>query len=128
MGGWGLKNILLFSKDLAAKGWWRLLKTESLWTQVVTQKYLALDSVEDLVRAPEKSRVGGSVIWEAVVNSFSMIESNLAWNIGDGRRLRIGEDPWIGSAHRHLLPKWMVAALRERGIIFLSELESPRDR
>ena len=42
-----------------------------------------------------------------------MIESNLAWNIGDGRRLTIEEDPWIGSAHRHLLPERMVPALRE---------------
>jgi hypothetical protein len=30
LGGWGLKNIFLFSKSLAAKGGWRFLKTESL--------------------------------------------------------------------------------------------------
>lgn len=41
MGGWGLKNIFHFSKALAAKGGWRLIKTSSLWTQVLSQKYLA---------------------------------------------------------------------------------------
>jgi hypothetical protein len=40
LGGWGLKNIFLFAKSLAAKLVWRLLSTENLWTQVVTQKYI----------------------------------------------------------------------------------------
>jgi len=36
---------------------------------------------------------GGSVIWKAVVSSFPVIRENLVWDIGDGRKLRIGEDP-----------------------------------
>ena len=30
--GWGLKNIFLFVKALDAKGGWRLLSTDTLWT------------------------------------------------------------------------------------------------
>jgi hypothetical protein len=33
LGGWGLKNIFLFSKALAAKGGWRILNSTSLWTK-----------------------------------------------------------------------------------------------
>jgi hypothetical protein len=40
LGGWGLKNIFLFSKALVAKSTWRLISTSSLWTSVVTQKYI----------------------------------------------------------------------------------------
>ena len=36
--GRGLKNIFVFSKALAAKGGWRLLKADSLWTWVGVQK------------------------------------------------------------------------------------------
>ena len=35
LGGWGLKNIFLFSKSLAAKSVWRLISTKKLWTKVV---------------------------------------------------------------------------------------------
>ena len=68
---------------------------------------------------------GGLDDWKDVVNSFPEIESILAWNIRDGRRLIIGEEPWIGSAHRHLLSERTVVALRERGIIFMSQLANP---
>ena len=35
LGGWGLKDIFLFSKALAAKGGWRLVHSNSLWTRVI---------------------------------------------------------------------------------------------
>ena len=47
LGDWVLKNIFLFAKDLVAKGGWRLINSEILWTQVMIQKYLAPKSVED---------------------------------------------------------------------------------
>ena len=31
LGGWGLKNIFLFAKVLAAKGGWIILKIGILW-------------------------------------------------------------------------------------------------
>lgn len=92
---------------------------------MVTHKYIAPDLVEDWVRNLGKSHVGGSVIWKAVVTSFPVIETNLAWNIGDGRRLRVEEDPWVGCVGRHLLSSQTVAALRARGINFLSQLAEP---
>ena len=55
LGGWGLKNVLLFAKSLAAKGGWRLLKLESIWTQAMIQEYLAPAMVEYWIRNPRKS-------------------------------------------------------------------------
>jgi hypothetical protein len=54
LGGWGLKNIFLFSKALVTKSNWRLITSESLWTKVVTQKYIHPDSVEEWIRHPTK--------------------------------------------------------------------------
>ena len=73
MGGWGLKNIFLFSKALAAKGGWHLVHAENLWTRVVVEKYIALDSVEDWIRKNNKVHMGGSVIWKMVVKTFDVI-------------------------------------------------------
>jgi len=126
LGGWGLKNIFLFSKALAAKGGWRLLKTNSLWTRVIKQKYLPEENIEDWVRNPRKSHQGGSLIWKAVIKSFHLIENKLAWNVGNGHRLLIGRDPWVGCTLEHVLPGFVIDALRRRGIVTLNQLAVPR--
>ena len=60
------------------------MKTESLWTLVIVQKYIAPFSVEDWIRNLVKSHSGGSIIWKVVVKSFAVIESSLAWKVGNG--------------------------------------------
>ena len=45
--------------------------------------------------------------------------------MGNGRKLRVGEDPWMGSSLQHLLPRCTVEALRQQGITFLSHLADP---
>ena len=124
LGGWGLKNIFLFAKYLAAKGGWRLLKTVSLWTKVIIQKYIAPDSIENWIRSPRKTHTGGSVIWKAVVLSFGVIESNLAWKVGNGRKLRVGEEPWVAFSQQHRLSGHTVEALKQRGLVYLSQFAS----
>ena len=99
LGGWGLKDIFLFSKALAAKGGCRLVKTSSLWTRVIKQKYIPSESLLDWIIKPRKTHSGGSVIWKAIVKSFSLIENNLAWDVGNGESVLIGRDPWLGSTH-----------------------------
>jgi len=125
MGGWGLKNIFLFSKALVAKGGWRLIKTTSLWTRVLSHKYMALDSIEDWVRNPEKSHKGGSVIWKAVVSAFQVVENYLVWKFGNGRKLRIGEDPWSGCDSQHLIYEHLIMELRLKGYYTLHHLVDP---
>ena len=49
--------------------------------------------MEDWIRRMIKSHTSGSIIWKAVVKSFDVIEDSLAWNIGNGRKMRVGEDP-----------------------------------
>jgi len=126
LGGWGLKNIFLFAQALAAKGGWRMLKTDSLWTRVIKRKYLALGSILDWVRNPRKSHRGGSVIWKGLVMAFPLIETNLAWAVGNGENLQVGKDPWMASGLHHILPNNVIQALRQRGIIYLSQLSMPR--
>ena len=47
LGGWGLKNHFLFAKALAAKVGWRLISTQSLWTEVIIHKYILLPPILD---------------------------------------------------------------------------------
>jgi len=43
------------------------------------------------------------MIWKAVVNSFHILDSNMAWNVSSGRRLKVGEDPWMGNDQQQIL-------------------------
>lgn len=66
------------------------------------------------------------MIWKVVVKSFHLVESNLAWSVGNGEKLKIGKDPWMGSTQQHLLPDHIINSLGQRGIVTLNQLENPR--
>ena len=125
LGGWGLKNIFLFAKSLVATGGWRILKTENLWSHVMIQKYISPYSIEEWIQIPMKSHAGGSIFWKVVVKSFDVIEDSLAWMIRNGRKLRVGGDPWISCIKQHKLQDDSVLALRQIGIFYLNQLTAP---
>jgi hypothetical protein len=125
LGGWGLKNIFLFSKALAAKACWRLISDTSLWTLVIAQKYISPDSIEDWIRSPLKASTNGSIIWKAMISSFPVVGDSLAWKVGKGNHLRIGTDPWPGSGNSHILSEDLIEQLHKQGIFYLSHLANP---
>ena len=88
-------------------------------------KYIAPDSIIDWIRNPVKIHRGGSVIWKAVIKSFVVIGENLVWKVGDGKRVSVGEDPWLGCNGGYRLSEPLVASLRQCGITFLYQLASP---
>jgi len=61
-GGWGLKNIFIFSKALVAKTFWILITTDILWTQVVTHKYIKPGSAGEWIRRTNKKNPNCSII------------------------------------------------------------------
>jgi hypothetical protein len=93
MGGWGLKYFHQFAKALAAKCAWRLSLGKVLWSKVVSQKYIELDTVDYWIIRPTKSFNNVSIIWNDVVLSFRLIGRWLEWRVGKETRVRLGEDP-----------------------------------
>ena len=95
LGGWGLKNTFLFAKALAAKVGWRLISTQSLWTEFIIQKYITPTPLLDWIRdMGNTSLPNGSIIWKALCKSLPLILEGIVWKIGDGTKVRIGVDPW----------------------------------
>ena len=66
------------------------------------------------------------MIWKAIVKSFHLIERNLAWDVGNGEKVLIGRDSWLGSTHQHILPNDVVEALGRNGFTTLNHLADPR--
>jgi hypothetical protein len=73
IGGWGLKNPFLFSKALATKNVWRLIQGTCLWVQVVRDKYIAPNTVEDWIRKSLKQQNNASIIWKVVIYAFHLV-------------------------------------------------------
>jgi hypothetical protein len=114
-GGWGLKNIFLFSKALVAKNVWRLIQGSGLWAQVIKDKYISPESIEEWVRKPIRHSHNASIIWKVVVMAFPLIGNWLVWKIGRGNKVQIGLDPWIGSNDAYRLPHHLVMDLKSQG-------------
>ena len=125
MEGHGLKNVHIFSTALAEKFGWRLLSTTSLWTEVITKKYIALDSLIEWVRRPQKSHKGGSIFWKAILKSLHLIEDHLAWKVGNGHSVEIALDPWPGSGQQHILPQEIKECLADWGLLHLHKVADP---
>ena len=57
---------------------------------------------------------------------FSIIESSLSWDVGNGEKVQVGRDPWLGSEQQHVLPDEVINALALRGITTLNQLADQR--
>eukprot|EP00253_Pinus_taeda_P008243 PITA_08243 len=100
-GGWGIKNLDFFAKALAAKLGWRLLTTESLWTQVAQAKYTKPMHLMDWLRLQHIPGRNTSNIWKAVLQSLPLLRDGITWRIKEGNSVRIGVDPWVGCGNSH---------------------------
>jgi hypothetical protein len=74
------------------KSLWRMTQGSSLWCRVMQSKYFPSKSIEEWIKEPRKS-TKESIVWKALVRAFPMVGKCLAWKIGNGRSVRLGEDP-----------------------------------
>ena len=128
-GGWGIKNLNLFCKALAAKSLWRLVENlDTLWGRIMREKYCPNASIEEWFHQPTKTHKGGSLCWKAFVEAFPLVGNWVTWQVGDGRRIRIVQDPWVGSGDNFRLPITLFSQLKEKEISTLVDARSYTDR
>jgi mannosylglycoprotein endo-beta-mannosidase len=112
MGGWGLKNLHLFSRALAGKILWHLTQRNSLWEHVTCSKYMSYLSIVNWFKYPAKFSKG-SLVWKVLVENFPLVGDFVVWKIGDERQVRLREDPWLGAGNLFRLSKPLLLHLRE---------------
>jgi len=107
---WGINNIYTFGKALAAKKLWRCLMVPQLWHEVIVNKYLKKKFVAAWLGQGSKKWTGGSNIWRALTSSLNILNEWLVWKPGDGRDVKIGFDPMVGSHN--------LISINSQGILF----------
>jgi hypothetical protein len=56
-------------------------------------KYIPGMSMDELYRMPRTTSKNGSIVWKALVATFPQDGNWTIWKIGNGSKVRIGEDP-----------------------------------
>lgn len=88
----GFKNLDGMNKSLLIKvGWGSISSPSSLWTQVLTPKY----GVNLSTLPTELPGRHGSHLWRSLKKVWTDILSGVAWNIGDGTKVRFWLDLWM---------------------------------
>jgi len=113
--GWGVKNVLFLTKILAAKILWILIHNKSLWGEFISKKYFASQSLEDWIKNPKKLKTLGSIGWSAMMDAYHLIGDFLCWKIGNGSKVRIGEDPWISGGGGFKLSNGLIEDIHLKG-------------
>jgi hypothetical protein len=122
LGKWGIKNIYRFCISLATKFLWRLIHKNLLWGRVMASKYIPC---MEWIILPGKSSLNGSNCWKEMVKYFPLIGYQLVWNVGNGKSIRNGEDPWINSGEGYKVVEGLVNFLHYSGIYsFQSETQT----
>lgn len=104
----------MFSKALIARNVWCLIHGEGLWAQVIRDKYIVVDIVEEWVKNIIKILQYASIIWKTIITTFPLVGNWLVWHVGKGDKVQIGLDPWIGSGGLHRLPSLVIRDLRDK--------------
>lgn len=90
LGGWALKNILKFDKAMAAQSLWSCMWLGGIWGEIIMDKYLKNNSVEDWCRSEGYAGRLVSNIWNSLASAFPVIKEWLAWRVGNGHKVLCG--------------------------------------
>lgn len=90
-GGLGFRDIYSFNLAMLAKQSWRFVQNpDSLCSRVLGAKYFPSG---DILTAGSCRNM--SYTWRSILKDLEVLKREVIWRVGDGRRIRIWEDPWI---------------------------------
>ena len=58
-----------------------------------------------------------------MIKAYDTIGDLLAYEIGNGKNIRVEHDPWVGCYAIYSLPMEMINHLRDKGILFLYQVK-----
>jgi hypothetical protein len=71
--------------------------THPTWGIAMKSKYLGRLHNEEWFQLPRKYSINSLIIWKEMVESFPLVFNWTVCRIGNGNKVRIGENPWAGA-------------------------------
>ena len=94
LGGLGIRKLSLFNEALLGKWLWRFgIEKDALWRQVIEMKYGSVWGgwCTSSVNGPY-----GVGLWKNISQGWPSFSSHILYDIGDGCRVKFGQDRWCG--------------------------------
>jgi hypothetical protein len=126
-GGWGFRNLSHFNLALNATMLWRLLTHQSIWHQVVMDKYLFSIPLLTWLRQPHFNRRVVSRIWSSLLRSLPIIMHWLCWKPGAGRLIALGRDAILNLGDNVMLSSELVQNLSDKHYTSLAHVSNNID-
>jgi hypothetical protein len=104
-GGWDIHDLNLFNQSLNFVTLWRVLNVESLWHDVIRDKYLHNASLIVWLRKTNLRVSPISRIWASLLCTIPIILNWISWIPRSGTYIKIGCDVIIGLGSRSFLSK-----------------------
>jgi len=90
-GGIGLRKIVAVNTTFQCKLAWKVLtNNESMWVQIMHNKYL---QNQDFFRT--KIKQGDSNVWRSIMKCKELIRQAMVWSVRDGNDISFWYDNWI---------------------------------
>jgi hypothetical protein len=122
LGGWGIQNLNGFEKALDAKSLCGGLFGLYPWSKVLIKKYLKGVEVVFWLRTDNNKFPVASKFWKNFMGSLHLVNRWLAWSVGNGTRVHIGQDPFICCYHMYKLPDALVRHLNDLHVYSLAHI------
>jgi hypothetical protein len=126
-GGWGFRNLTHFNLALNAITLWRVLTQDSIWQQVLRDKYLHKATLVNWIRRPFLISNSASKIWSSLIRALPSINHWLSWCPGTGHLINIGHDRILGIGDSSFLTEELLTRLKQKQITTLAQASLSRD-
>jgi hypothetical protein len=126
-GGWGFRNLFHFNLALNANTFWRVLTQESIWHQVVMDKYLHNSTLIIWIRKPSHTLTSVSRVWSSLIRTLPVINHWLSWRPGAGHLITIGRDRILGIGDKYFLSEELITLLNRKQVTTLAQASKFQD-
>jgi len=89
----------------------------------MNSKYFPTLSISEWFQEPLKY-YKGSIVWKALVESFPLVGKWKIWRIGNGEKVRLGEESWLGDGNNYKLFPPVLHFLKTKNLRVLSDLNN----
>ena len=95
-----------------------------MWTNVIKVKHLRNRDLVDCIRDALRNVLGVSSCWNNLLSSFLILSQWLAWKLGNGFSVRMGQRSSGGNWGFFRLSNDLVKDLLQKGILYLVQVRS----
>jgi len=104
-----------FSQALRMKSLWRGLTANTLWCQVLIDKYLGNLSAMEWLRQENYQSANSSIIWRGFIEVARWIKLKIAWQVGNGKSVLVGTDQVVSGGLSSTLSESLINHLNGHG-------------